>query len=574
LELILEYTVGLKEMYPEDEDTNLDSLLYGMQSEMAIRVGANFLAKKEIYTESMEENLDRFFNENNYKFKADAYQRLIKLKQKLGRPIRVITQPAILSVLAYANNHLNTEQLLSDEQIEVNFFKSVLFINASINQVEQKISDSTKNIKPEIAFYAPMFTHALRFSDFVNYDLYEVFFSEYLRSILLFEFLKEREDAKYLLNEFEKIYDIADWKDYLKRVSIITMLGLKKEKEGYLELDIPRDNLYETNIKFLDILATIKYDELTDSDFKVLREKPLYKIADGRYLVISELFAAERIFKGLYFSLKSINETLPAGQKIKEFRTFYTFNYSEKYALYEILKKSFSKKNMSFSGEYLDSLKISGAPDYYVRNKNKLYLFESKDSLINASLKDSGDYSLLEEDVKKKFYIDKDGRKGVKQLFNFITTVFKNGFLSFDNTYNKEKLRIYPIIVIHDRQLDVPGFNKILNHWFNEEIKNFGSQEIEDGVYPITVIDISTLILVHELLLDRRLLLEKVIEQYHEFVRVKHETNYTSIEHFKKHLMDTAITFSFYIRQEVRKKELSRSPHGMIMEKAGIAMEQ
>lgn len=572
--LTLGYQAGLKETYPEDNPTDLGTFLKGIPRDTVLLVVSSLLSKKEIYSTNLRDILGLWFRASNNAFANDAYQRLLQVQQRVGQRISIITQPSVLKVFAYANNNLNDEKVLNDEQIEINLFKCFLFQNELINNVEKKIGETTEDLDKEIRLYALQFTNIVRFSDVVNFDLGEIFFSEFIRAVLFFEFLESREEAQPLLKKFSERYEVTDWKDYLKRISGISFSILKKEKDGHLELEIPTDASFESNIKFLDILSTVKYDELTDFDFKILREKPLHKIEEGKYRIISELFAVERIFKGLYFNLKAVNETLPKGEKIKDFRFLYTFHFSEKHALYEILRKTFPKRHVSFSGEELEAKGIAGAPDYYVRNNNKLFIFESKDSLINASLKESGDYSLLEPDIKKKFYVDDEGAKAIIQQLNFIKKIYNDDFRKIDEAYKTEKLRIYPIIIIHDRQLDVAGFNKILNYWFSIEMKKNENQIPFDRVHPITVIDISTLILTHELFMDRRLIFEEAIEQYHDFVKIKDPKLFRSEPQYKRHLMDTGLPFSFFIKQQVSKRRLPRSPHKMIKEKAIIALEE
>jgi len=574
LGLTLGYQTGLTETYPEDNPADLGDYLIGIPRDTVLLVVSSLLNKKEIYSTNLQDILGIWFRQSNNAFANDAYQRLLAVQQKVGQPISIIAQPSVLKVFAYANNYLSDNQTQTEEQIEINLFKAFLFQNDLINSVEQKITETTENLGEDIRLYALQFTNAVRFSDVINFDLREIFFAEFIRAILFFEFLEKRDEAKPLLKKFIERYEVVDWKDYLKRISGISFSILKKEKDGHLELEIPRDAAFDANIKFLEILSTVKYDELTDFDFKVLRERPIHKIAEDKLRIISELFAVERIFKGLYFNLKAINETLPKEEKIKDFRFLYTFHFSEKHSLYEVLRKTFPKKHVSFSGQELESKGIDGAPDYYARNNNKLFIFESKDSLISASLKESGDYSALEPDLKRKFYIDNEGAKAVIQLLNFIQRIYSNEFLKIDKTYKSETLRIYPIVVVHDRQLDVPGFNKILNYWFSIEIKKIEKHASLTRVHPITVIDISTLILIHELLLDRRLVFEKVIDQSHDFVKIKEPMHFNSEAQYKKHLMDTGLPFSFFIKRQIRKNKLPRSPHTMIREKAIIAFEE
>lgn len=570
--LTLGYQTGLKETYPEDNPTRLGDFLDGISRDTVLLVVSSLLSKKEMYSSNLRDILGIWFRASNNVFANDAYQRLLGVAKKVGQPIGIITRPSALKVFAYANNHLNNNQTQTDEQVEINLFKAFLFQNELINRVEGKIVETTEKLDVAIQLYALQFTNSVRYSDVVNFDLAEIFFSEFVRAILFFEFLESRDEAKSLLKRFLDRYEVKDWRDYLKRLSGISFSILKKENDGHLELKITRDAAFDANIKFLEILSTVKYDDLTDFDFKVLRERPLHKISDNTFRIISELFAVERIFKGLYFNLKAINEILPKGEKIKDFRFLYTFHFSEKYSLYQILHRSFPKKLVMYSGEQLESMKVDGALDYYIRNNNKAFLFESKDSLINASLKECGDYSILEPDLKKKFYTDIDGPKAVLQLLNFIQTLYDGTFLAIDKTYKTDSLRVYPIIVIHDRQLDVPGFNKIINYWFAIESEKLKTQLPLNRIKPITVIDMSTFVLIHELLLDRRLVFEEIIDQYHDFVKIKEPRNFSSEPQYKRHLMDTGLPFSFFIKQQVRKKKLPRSPHRMIRDKAIMAL--
>ena len=229
---------------------------------------------------------------------------------------------------------------------------------------------------------------------------------------------------------------------------------------------------------------------------------------------------------------------------------------------------------MRFSGEELSKAGFIGAPDYYVRNNNKIFVFESKDSLLNAALKESGDYASIEIELIKKFYQDGKDAKAINQLLAFIKSLLTKTFLKWDNTYKLDTARIYPIIIIHDRQLDVPGLNKIINFWYFNELEKLKKEvEIKSKIYPITIITASTLILAHELFLDRRLLFEEMIEWYHEFTKVKEPRHFGSQQQFEKHIMETGLPFSHFLTEQVKKKNLPRIPVKMIKEKAIIALD-
>lgn len=75
----------------------------------------------------------------------------------------------------------------------------------------------------------------------------------------------------------------------MERLSGISFSILKKKNDGHLELEITKDAAFAANIRFLEILSTIKHDDLTDFDFKVLPERPLHKVSDNKLRIISEL---------------------------------------------------------------------------------------------------------------------------------------------------------------------------------------------------------------------------------------------------------------------------------------------
>lgn len=567
--LTLGYQVGLKETYPEEENPTLSLYLTGIPREQLLLVGSALLAEQVRKFKNVRDFLGYWFRATNNSFANDAYRRLKPIEEKYQRLI-IAGSPAALSLYTYAYNHLTEPKSLTDEQIEINLFKSFLLENDLINGIENTITETTKELPLELRLYAQQFSNAVRFSDIVNYDLYELFVSEFIRAVLFFEFLENCQEAKHLLQEFYKIYEVNNWNEYLKKVSGISFTIFKKVRAGYLELTINQDDEFEKTTKFLDTLALVPYDELTDNDFKAVREKPLHKVENGKYRIISDLFCVERIFKGLYFNLKAINQNLPVKSKVNSLRNLYTYNFSEQYALYAILNKAFPKKFIRISGEQISAKEYEGGPDFYVRNNNKIFIFESKDSLLNAAIKETGDFAKINEELSGKFYKEKKSPKAVMQLLNCILDIHNEKFTAIDKNYKKEFVKIYPVLVIHDRQLDVPGFNKIINYWFTQELQKVSKEIDINRTKPITVIDIGTLILIHELLNTRQILFEDAIDEYHEFVKLKKA--YISYAQMKQQALDTTLSFSYFIKQMIRKLKLKRSPEKLLMEKAFVAL--
>lgn len=571
--LKLDYQVELKDVFPEEKPIGLESFLAGIPRDTLLMVMSSLLGNKKIYSNNFREILETWFRAANAEYANGIFDMLTAIAQRVQQPLVIVTQPSALKIYSFANNHLSSERNQTDEQIEVSIFKAFLYQNALINEKEQSVTGTTTKLDVRLQLYALQFSNSVRYSDVVNYNLHEIFFTEFIRAVFLFEFLEKQNETKHLLDEFCKYFSVSNWKEYVKRISGLSDSILKKTNDGHLELEITNDDLFSSNVQFLDKLSTIPFDELTDFDFKAVRERPIHKITDGKYRIISDLFSIERIFKALYFNLKFINEAIDPSKKVKEFRSLYTFHFSERHALYEVLRRTFPKKYIRISGQEIEEYGFEGGTDFYVRNNNKAYIFESKDSLLSAALKESGDYSILEPDLERKFYADGKHPKAVMQLLNFIRNIYNNQFLKIDKSYKASSIKIYPIVIIHDRQLDVPGFNKILNFWFNRELLRY-SELPKENINQITVIEISTLILIHELLLEKRLRLEDIIIKYHEFTKVKGANQFHSQLQYEKHLMNTGLPFSFFVKQEVKRQKLPRVPQKIIKEKAIIALEE
>lgn len=378
--------VGFSETYPDEPAQEIGALLNGIPQSQLLKVVSGLLAEQIRTIKNVSELIDFWFRQANSEFAHDALARLQPIENE-HKNLSIAGAPAALKLYSYALNHLGEERQLTNEQIEVNLFKAFLIQNELLNITDDKVRETTETMPFDYRWCGSHFAMAVRFSDVINFDLSELFICEFIRAVLFFEFLDGRHEVRPLLDEFYRVYKVANWNQYLQQLSGVSFSILKKANKGYLELKIEPGDNFQRDVDFLDTLASVPYDELADNDFKALREKPLQKIENGEYRIIYGLFCVERIFKGLYFNLKAINQTLPANLRVKEFRNLYTYNFSEQHALYALLNKAFPKKFLRISGEQISSQGYQGGPDFYSRNNNKAFIFESKDSLINAAIK-------------------------------------------------------------------------------------------------------------------------------------------------------------------------------------------
>ena len=388
--------------------------------------------------------------------------------------------------------------------------------------------------------------------DLSAYNINELIITQFIKASLAFRFFENNSDGtREIIAEFVSRYHSSSWEGYLKNYLPIVIAIIKKENEGSLDLIVTKNGKYEKSCAFLDSLILNEEPNLEDLDFISVRSHPFIKVDEGKYRLISPVFTCEKIYESLYFEFAQINKILKSKNKAHitgDFRGFYCLKYSEEYLLYEILNRSIPNKHIKLTGEDLRNNGITGEPDYYWRNGNKIFLFESKDVFVNAEVKQSNDFQLIEEALKTKFYYYTKRETihyvGIIQLINSISSILKNEY-NFDSI-NIERVRIYPILIIHHNIYNTPGLNLLLNEWFRFELEKLQADGlITDNVNDLVVIDMNTFILYGEQLRNRKIQLEVLISDYIDFS--KGRLNKIIGKSLEERARDSIDSFSTYL---------------------------
>src|SRR5690606_10620043 len=143
--------------------------------------------------------------------------------------------------------------------------------------------------------------------------------------------------------------------------------------------------------------------------------------------------------------------------------------FSEEFLMKNLLDNIFYKKYYIKANANVGE---DSKPDYYVRYDKNIFLFEYKDVLIRKETKVSGNIELILGVLKKKFLFDPADHRavGIGQLINHIKAIAADNF-PFDDKINLEKNNnVYPVLLLSDRLLEIPGINYILNKWFRENL--------------------------------------------------------------------------------------------------------
>ena len=260
---------------------------------------------------------------------------------------------------------------------------------------------------------------------------------------------------------------------------------------------------------------------------------------NGEYLIIDFYFVLNKFFTGMYHDLLNFSNS-----ENSNFHQVYSSDFIEKYLLGNAINSVFGNKYIQFNEDKMKSYKVKNInnlalPDYYIRNGNKVFLFECKNSLISLIAKLDSKFEKVETDFKNKFYESENKNKAAKQLLNFINLSNEGKYSFFDTCAKNNNLIYYPIIITTDDTLTSLSFNNLINEYVIKDLNKIDGK-LKKRIKPITIIHINDL-LYRTTSLKR---LDVLIDAYH-----KH------FDSSKNLYFDRFISFTDYIEIFVFKRK-------------------
>lgn len=511
---------------------------------------------------STQKFIENWFCPGNQKIRNEA---LKKILTSHGIIINIISSLKFAEfVLAKSFEDTNS---VSDEEFEINMLKAYLLLNDEQEKLE---IEGYKNLPPESDLQnrgiALVLTTGFHDSDLVNYEIFDVLIPQIVKSIEFFNYLERREELNPHLEYFLEMFNCDSWQTWLKNYLAIVLPNVAAEPKSFYDIVVVQDENYERNCAFLDTFILTDEDDHSMKDFITLRSQPLIKINEGQYRVIFSLFLVEKIFKSIQFlfSLK-INREIPKQFQLKDFRADHCDLFSEQTLLYSVIRKSFPSYWVQKSGEDFRAFGYEGESDYYVRCTSKIFLFESKDVVLKGNEKQSRNWDILKKALCEKFYkiTKSNGKieaKAVLQIIENIKRLFERYYSKCDGYYNPELIVIYPILIIHDRQFDALGVQRLVNSWFINELENIKDKVDIDRIKPLTLINIDTFLSHQEILTAReQVKIEDIIDEYHAMINFdKHSCwNYEELE---QRTLDSYMSFSHFFEGRIDDLGIRKMP--------------
>lgn len=549
--LLLEFET----VFPNQERPNVDSLLLGVPKNDVLLSAIQFLSinNGQSRFNDPRELIRVIFSPENIDL-AEHVTNILSSLIAQGVKVSVVHTYSSLKIFERFFNVIDNEDEQSNADFERNLFKAYLVQNSEFTEKQSRAFSSVKHFDKE--FKLPMMYLCTLFpvSDKMNYSIHDILLSQILKAVYLFIFLDSNDRYRALLNNFLKQFNCATWRDYLKKLLPLALQATKHNDDKHVNIVIDQNDDYEENVRFLEKLVVSHEDSMSSEDFLTLRSKPFHKVSDGVYRVIFDLFLVEKVFKGLYFLLRNVNSSLPKKEKISSWRGEYCYEFSEKFLLYKCLEQLYIE-SIKLTGEEMANLDIDGSIDYYVRSGKNVMLYESKDFLIAVDKKMSFDYDVIEPEFARTLYYEelangKEKAGAVLQLIRNIKRVlkYKN---TFDKDYNYKDLVIYPIIITHDHQYDVPGLSQLVNDWFSEELINLKNQGCYiERVRPCVLINIDSLLL-YQKIFRTRYALHALIEEYLKMTKVYSGRLYNSPSDVQKEVVDKLLPFSLFLERKI-----------------------
>lgn len=512
-----------KDLFSDSDEVQICDLIKDIPTVNSIELLSYFLVQIHLEKEDKELQIDLI------DFVAQRFPKEIKEKierfYKTTRPnaefkfIDNVSGLVFLEILLQNHNNLQRVDDLTPKQ-ELSFFKAYLISTQKWVQKKDKIFSGLTQIKTNEDFNKAFIPTHIPYYEF---NVIKDFRIQFIKARIFFEFCEKNDSFKEYLNIFLTENQVKTWQEYLKN---ILSLYIRKFDRLKTPSEIIVDDKYPQLKKFLSIL-TLDIDTFRASDdFFNIREKPIYKIDEKRFIFMNLNLFVDKIFQGIQFDFARIlikNEAKFKDKPIKRVDQFFSIlgvEFSENHLFYKIMENCFSKNKYNLiSGEKLKPFFIGGGePDFYIRDKSKIYLFEFKNVFLNSNVKHSFEYDIVKNSLIEKFVKNKKGdKKGISQLIDVIHKIDCGKFSEIDNFENKN-LIIYPIIIFTDISLNTPGINNLLNDEFKNLLKENKFHQL-NNIKDLTMIDLDTLIKYEDLFRGKKIKINYALNNFLELTK-------------------------------------------------------
>jgi len=483
----------------------------------------------------------------------DAYNR----NATTGRNYAILNVESLLRLYEWTRKAAIPETVsltVKEEQYaETCMFSLMLLFNDEVLKDYQYLVDSINGSAEEYSLQKMLLAMSFSQNDLVNPDYAQLLYTQLYKLMELMKFIEGDPLYRPLYNALLKAYDVADKSELVRAFGAVVVGIIKSDAAGWTILEAAE----EKDRAFLTKMAIEDAALFMQDDYLEIRNKPFEKISESEYRIIFDVFMIKKLYNGSYFKLLELSEN-DRSLFARSFAGSFKNDFSEGFLVYDVIGKIFPRQaDTKIAGNDFKAVKMLVEPDYYVRTgDNKQLLFESKDFYVAGAIKASYDYPRIERELKKRLYKhETDGKTkngAVLQLVTNVKRSLENNFI-LDKDYNMATLEIYPCMLVHDALYSAVGLNFEGNQWFNHELGQLKADTAFSSfdfsrIFPLTIIEIDTLILYQKYLSLPEHRLDSLIREFHAQVKLNFEGPYVSHTAIEQHVYGSVLPFSEFVR--------------------------
>jgi hypothetical protein len=383
------------------------------------------------------------------------------------------------------------------DDIEYDLFRVLL-------QINEELSAYSKDSPANLATLT--FLQLYSISDIPNQDERDTFIYQIQYYSKLSEFIESDSRCVAIRESFYKQTGINSMSNYSKTWLYLAIRCFQEQYAIDLLEDCDPDNIITKSVldfMSIDINDYVPFDNKEDEsridnvDYRIFRSKPLIKTSYNTYIIYNSQLLFERLYSSLFFDIK--------GAIKKDAFNFYNKQFVEHILFQQQMLKCINSRTCSRiypTKEMIENPEDNedpNQPDFYIREGYNLILFECKAIRLNGALKDKNDISeilkvlhnklcISANNIDKKRGQKKSERVGITQLIHQMNLIEDDTFI-WDNQI-PDDVAYYPVIVLEDPRLVVPGISYIINDWY----QNIVATELPEQICnPVVVMSINTL---------------------------------------------------------------------------------
>jgi hypothetical protein len=332
---------------------------------------------------------------------------------------------------------------------------------------------------------------------------------QFLKVYYFFKFCETNDEYGGYLNLFLENLSLPSYKSYLWMLL-----------SPYLRLQVSVEPTpivhFEGDEQFLSFYSrmAINGNATIDRDYKSLRAFPLFRLSENKFLFLDFRFFVDKFYNGFLFDFSE-----RVGLSFPKLKKGLGSHFSEPVLFYSIMHNCFNGYgSINLTGEQLKEKLKEAEPDYYIRHRNDIFLFEFKDILVSSDVKYADSIDKVKDGLLDKLEKDTKGkRKGITQLLNSIKQM--TGGVYADRGIDCSPAAgalIFPIIVHTDISLEAYGVNYFLDQRMKELIQMDGV--LTDGIQNLTMIHLDNLLLLQDHFKSGKLELGDCLKSYRKYV--------------------------------------------------------